>query len=294
MSLALFDSTQSASFECKFKSVSTWGTLGTIYYCEVQNAVSITCHDEVQVGDISGTHRDGYNNENVVAFSATVGQVHYFPRGLNKFFKNLRGLQIDGTGLKEIHQSDLKVFPHLKNLYLWSSNLEILEENLFEFNPNLEAISFYSNKIQHIDPTVFDKLTKLSSLSLGSNTCINMYAHSNLIAVQNVIRTAKVQCKNSDYSNLEQKVKYLEFESETLNSENLKEKIENLENEIKSSKFSNFFQENIKNLKAALTEKARKEFFDTISKKVKNNSNTDRLIIKLKLYICLFLISLIY
>jgi len=54
---------------------------------------------------------------------------------------------------------------------------------------------------------------------------------------------------------LEQQVKYLEFESKFLNSESLKDKIENLENQIKNSKFPNFFRENLKILNADLIKK---------------------------------------
>jgi len=136
-------------------------------------------------------------------------------------------------------------------LWLYGNNLEILEENLFEFNPNLELIELGSNKIAHIDPKVFDNLIKLKSLNLVSNKCIDMFAHDP-IKFQNVIRTVQLQCTNLDYSNLEQKVKYLEMESRILNSENLNKKFENLENEIKNSHFSNFFQEKLQGLNAAV------------------------------------------
>jgi len=251
MSLSYFGSSQSVSFECEFYTGS-WSTLGPIYRCDVQNYVYITSPDAAQVASISGIHVTGYNNDNVEAFSVGLGQIHYFPRGLNKFFKNLKGIQIYNTGLKEIHQSDLKDFPKLTNIWLGLSDLEIIEENLFEFNPNLEFIYFGSNKISHIDPHVFDKLLKLNNLWLRFNTCINMYAEKNSTAIQNIIRTAQLQCTNLVYSNLEQQVKYLEFESQFLDSENLKDKIENLENQIQNSNFSNFFRENLKILNANL------------------------------------------
>jgi len=143
-SIQMFGSSQSASLECKYSS-SAWGTLGTIYWCDVKNAVNITTLDAAHVDDIYGTHLASYNNDNVTAFSVTIGQVHYFPHGLNKFFKNLKGIQIGNTGLKEFHQRDLKDFPKLMNLHLWNSNVEILEENLFKFNPNLDYIYLWSN-----------------------------------------------------------------------------------------------------------------------------------------------------
>jgi len=263
MSLVLFGSSQSATFECKFMN-SDWSTLDLIYWCDVQNAVNITSLDAVNVDSISGTHLDGYNNDNVEAFWINYkGQIHYFPRNLNKFFKNLKGIAIYNTGLKEVHQSDLKDFPKLMNLYLFYNNLEIIEENLFKFNPNLDLIELSFNKISHIDPNVFDKKAKLRSLNLGSNTCINMAASNNLTVVQNVIKTANVQCKNSEYSNLEQKVKNLLNESEDLNADTLKTEIEILENEIKNSKFPNFFQQQIQDLKAVQVKKEEEEANET-------------------------------
>jgi len=262
MSLPYFGSTQSVSFECQFTTTSGWGTLGPIYRCDVSNSVYIASPDAAHVDSISGTHLTGYNFENVEAIQVTQGQIHYFPRGLNKFFKNLKGILIASTGLKEIHQSDLKDYPKLMNLYLYSSNLEVIEENLFEFNPNLNYIYFDSNKISHIDPKVFVNLIKLNRLYLTSNTCINMYADNNPTQLQNVIRTAQIQCTKLDYSELEQNVKYLEMESKFLNSADLRENLENLENQIQNSKFPNFFREKLKGLNAVLVKKERYDVQD--------------------------------
>jgi len=220
------------------------------YFQLIRNSLDITSFDAAQVDSISGTHQAGFNDDNVNAFRIhEIGQLHYFPRGLNKFFKNLQGLAINYSGLKEIHQRDLKDFPKLELLYLFGNNLEILEENLFEFNPNLEIISLRYNKITHIDPNVFSKQNKLHSLNFESNKCIESYA-TNPSEVQTIIRIANYRCTNENYSNLEQKVKKLEIESKNSKSENLKEKVKNLENEIKNSEFSNFFQEKLQILKA--------------------------------------------
>jgi len=255
MSLALFGAAQSASFECKFLNYD-WGTIGIVYMCNVPNAVNITSLDAAQIDSISGTHLAGYNNDNVEAIDVyQQAQLNYFPRGLNNFFKNLKVINIFNSGLKEIHQSDLKDFPKLMNLFLPANNLEIIEENLFEFNPNLKWINLNSNKISHIDPTVFDNLTKLSRLYLGTNSCISMLAIDNSTVLQNVITTAQANCTNSDYSNLEQKVKYLEMESNDLDSDSLKKELDSLRNEIKNSKYPNFFQDKLQGLNATVIEK---------------------------------------
>ncbi|XP_070501456.1 SLIT and NTRK-like protein 6 isoform X3 [Chironomus tepperi] len=259
MTLALPGSSQSASFDCNFGSFS-WASLGTVYYCEVQNSVIITSPDAAQIDSVTGNHWTGYNNDNVEAlFIHRKGEIHYFPRGLDKIFKNLKGIQIYSTGIKEIHQSDLKDFPNLKVLSLSSNSLEIVEKDLFDSNPNLDYIALNSNQISHIDPNVFDKLTNLKTLDLESNVCIRMIASHNPSALQYVIKTAEDKCTNSDYSNLVQKVKDFEAESSALSSEQFKEKLEKLENEVKNSKFSNTFHSKLQELKAGLVEKAQEE-----------------------------------
>ncbi|XP_070501523.1 uncharacterized protein [Chironomus tepperi] len=67
------------------------------------------------------------------------------------------------------------------------------------------------------------------------------------------------QCINSNYFKLEQKVNNLEAESSALSSEQLKEKLEKLENEVKNSKFPNFFQSKLQGIRADQAKKAQEE-----------------------------------
>jgi len=255
ISLALFGSTKSASLECQFKTEG-WGPFTLTYLCSVQNSVNIVSRDAVLIDTISGQHQAGFNNDKVEVVDVyQKGQIYYFPRGLTNFFKNLKGIRIESTGLKEIHQSDLKDYSKLVALWFYGNDLEVLEENLFEFNPNLEWLLVWSNKITHIDPFVFVKLIKLKTLYLISNPCINTFAENNSTAVQNVIKTAQHQCTNLDYSSLEQKVRYFEMESKNLFLKDLRGQLGNLKNEIKNSKFPNFFQEKLLAITSALITK---------------------------------------
>ncbi|KAL7023592.1 hypothetical protein ACKWTF_012697 [Chironomus riparius] len=205
ISFGLFGSSQSTSLHCSF-SYGGFGTLYPIYVCHLMSIVNMTSPDAAQVDGISGLHHAGFNNDDVGVFhNFGRATMHYFPSGLDKMFKNLRAIQIMNSGLKKVHVSDLKPFHNLVDLCLFSNELEVLEENLFEFNPNLEYINLNANKITYIDPNVFDKLTKLRILSLAINPCIDMYSNSPT-GVQNIIKTAKLQCTNSDYLNYKQKV----------------------------------------------------------------------------------------
>ena len=255
MSLALFGSSQSASIDCQFKAEG-WGPFSLTYLCSVQNSVNIVSRDAVQIDSISGQHQAGFNNDKVEVVDVfQKGPINYFPRGLTNFFKNLKGIRIESTGLKEIHQSDLKDYSKLVALWFFGNDLEVLEENLFEFNPNIEWISLGANKITHIDPFVLAKLIKLKTLYLFSNPCINVLAENNPTEVQSVIKTAQHQCTNLDYSSLEQKVRYFEMESKNLFLKDLKGSLANLKNDIKNSKFPNFFQEKLLAVTSALITK---------------------------------------
>lgn len=254
MSLALFDSSQSKSFECIFLTNQWDSIMGKIYQCAVINFVKITSPDAAQIDEIFGVHEADHNDDNVEVFDVRIGQIHYFPRGLGKIFKNLKAIQLYNIGLKTIHQSDLKDFPNLMNILFRLNNVEILEKDLFKFNPKLEVINFEFNPISHIDPNVFVKLINLRTLYLGRNTCASIAANNNSTAVQKVIETLKTKCISSDFTLLELKIKNLEMESE-----NLKEKLKKLEKEIKKSKFSNYFQQKLQDLTAAQTKKAHDE-----------------------------------
>jgi len=252
-----FDSSETATMECEYKYMNGQIT-GSLYTCYVTKGITITSLDTAYVNSTTGSHQSGHNNDNVNYIYIPSGStISYFPRRLDAIFRNLKCIRFDNVGLKEIHQSDLKPFPKLIELLVEVSRnqIEILEEGLFDFNPDLEYIYLYQNKITHIDPNVFDSLTKLRHLELQSNTCINKYAYDRT-SVQNLINELKTMCNNSDYSILDQKLKFLESESKSLNSNDFKVELENLESKINASKFINFYQTKLQNLKVILNEKS--------------------------------------
>jgi len=247
--VSFFGGYEMVNFHCSYEY---WSPLvvGNIYYCWVNHEVTVSSRDEAV--SISGTHGSGKNNNDVYGI-LVLSNVYYFPRGLEKYSKNFKVILM-GKYIKEIRQADLKPFTLLRSLSLYGT-IEILEDGLFDYNLDLEFINLGGNEISHIDSNVFDKLSKLSYLYLHSNTCISMNAENSLAEVQNVIRTAKAQCTNSDYSNIEQKFKNLKIEANSLNSADLAEKIKNLENEVKNSKFHIHYEEKLKNLKTIQTQK---------------------------------------
>lgn len=129
-----------------------------------------------QVTSILGVHLPTKNNDDVIAFKADAARFEYFPRGLEKIFKNLLSILINYSRLREIRQIDLKPFPKLKHLDLFDNKLEFLEQDLFKFNRDLEVIWLSSNNIKVVDWSTFDGLKKLKSLYMGDNICVRQSA----------------------------------------------------------------------------------------------------------------------
>jgi len=76
----------------------------------------------------------------VLGFIAKYQTIQFFPKGLDKYFKNIKLIIIKSCQLKEIHQSDLKVFGDLVAFGLYDNEIEVIEAGLFDFNLNLEQI----------------------------------------------------------------------------------------------------------------------------------------------------------
>jgi hypothetical protein len=201
----------------------------------------ITTPESAQIDAITGTHSALINNDNVLGFYLYVGTVELFPRGIEKFFKNIKALTIGSCKTKEIYQSDLKPFPKLAYLYMPGSEIEVLEEGLFDFNPELQVLGVEGSKVIHIDPNVFDHLTKLDHFWFQQVPCAKeAYIYGPRSAAEAAIKNVKTRCVNSEYSELDAKINALQNEAKSLSSKDFRIKLENLEKTFKNSKFSKF------------------------------------------------------
>jgi len=232
-------SSTSTNIECSFGD-NYYFVLGLVYRCSVHNNPNITTGESAQISGIRGTHKSLKGNDDVIGFYGVYETINFFPKGLEKFFKNIKVINIQECQLKEIHQSDLKVFPNLVYLYLHGNEIEVIEEGLFDFNPNLEFVGFRESKIIHIDPNVFDHLTKLSYFWFGYVPCVKQDTANSIEKVQEAIKIVKSNCSSSYFLSLENQMKNLEIESKTLNSEDFNTKLENFEKILNNSKFSKF------------------------------------------------------
>ncbi|KAL7011503.1 hypothetical protein ACKWTF_014291 [Chironomus riparius] len=179
-------------------------------------------------------------NDDVTGLDVRTKTMHFFPKGLYKFFKNLKLIHIIFCELKEIHQSDLMPFTNLMFLYISSNDVEVIEEGLFDFNPNLELIYFYESNVIHIDPNVFDNLNKLIRFYFAPIPCISRNIENSRENVLEAIKVVKTKCSNFEYIFLENQLKSLEMASNTLKSNHFNLQLDNLEKKFKNSKFSKF------------------------------------------------------
>jgi len=238
LSMSIYSST--LNLECNF-NMHSYATISLVYRCEVTTNVSIKSPEDAVIESVSGTHMSGKSNDDVIAFNAESKVVEYLPKGLEKFFKNLKVIRISIGQFKEISQLDLKPFPNLLYLQLDSNYIEILEDNLFVNHPNMQVVWFQSNKMLHIGKNVFNKMNKITWLGFGSNPCIDTYANDDSSKAIAIIESLKTKCFDSNFANFSQNLAKLENESKTLTFEIFEiwsEKLASLETEFKNSKFS--------------------------------------------------------
>lgn len=227
-----------------------------MYNCFVSNSLDIYQPEDAEITKVTGLHFSGKSSDSEVVFYSYNKNVHFFPKGLEKIYKNLNGIILYSEPINFIQQSDLKAYTKLVFLQLADTKIEILEDGIFDFNPQLKYLALNENKIFHIGLTVFDKLDNLVSLYLDKNVCMNQRSQNSKSGVANVIKTAQKQCISTEFFGLDEKFLKLEEEMEKLNYKNFdifEKKVQRLESQFIRSKFANFtlLQEKLEKLKEA-------------------------------------------
>lgn len=170
---ALWSVIESVVVECEFVDHGS-SSLG--YFCRVKNPELIISKDDREITGINvlGQHLNGKTDADVKGFAAHHMRVDFFPRGLKKFFKNIKTIQISSTTLQEITINDLK-----------------------EFNHQLEGLHLDFNKITRIENGALRGLEKLETLSLYGNPCAYEYdyAQNDRGEVVKLIRRIETRCK---------------------------------------------------------------------------------------------------
>lgn len=162
----LLHSSYSLILNCDFNYNFDWLIIGRMYTCTA-NSTFISHNASNSLTSVLGNHRIFKDHSDVKGLFIVKKEIFFLPHAIgSKFFKNIAGITINDSKLKEIHKSNLQEFPHLREIFIVSNQVESLEENLFEFNPNLELAWFDGNKIISIDSGIFDNLPKLRYLNI--------------------------------------------------------------------------------------------------------------------------------
>jgi len=229
------------NLECNFNIGPNYGAVGPIYRCEVKTNLNIKSPEDAIINAVSGTHMSGKTNDDVLTFDAVSKIIDYFPKGLEKFFKNLKAFRILNGRLKQISQSDLKPFINLVYLEIQNTDIEIIEDDLFTNHPNIQVVWLLSNKIFHVGKNVFNNMNDITWLGFESNPCISMNALNNSTAAKLIIDSLKTKCFDVNFANFSQNLTNLENESKTLTFEIIQvwfNKVKNLEKDFQNSKFA--------------------------------------------------------
>jgi len=202
---AFCGSSSSANIKCRYDD-SVYSIVGEIYECSFKRVPKNLAEKSVEISNIRGTHKGSKSNDDVTGIYAKDITFHFFPKGLDNFFKNIKLIVIESCELKEIHQADLKPFAKLIYLSLYYNQIEVIEEGLFDFNPNLEFLWFYETKVIHIDPKVFDHLNNLKGFWFYEVPCIHLDVDNSREKVIEAIKIVKLNCTNSEVMSIENQI----------------------------------------------------------------------------------------
>lgn len=99
--------------------------------------------------------------------------LHFLPTGLNKFFPELKVLEVHQSFLTHIDQLDMKQFgTNLQWISIQNTLLTYLEGDLFEFNSKLAYVDFEGNPLQYIGPQLFKSFIEMGTLKeIDFRTC---------------------------------------------------------------------------------------------------------------------------
>lgn len=211
---------ESFDLECDIRETDfEW--VGKVKQCTAKNVDITTSNEEI-------TSINGHTEPTNIQILWISGQtVAYLPKGIDKFFPNLKGLVVASSNLKSLKQDDLKLLHQLGVVGFNGNDLESLEGDLFEFNPKLKLVNFASNKLRYVGENLLNNLKDLQVASFESNDCIkvNAPASSEIAALIEILKSEckfprewmliKAELIQLKEENIDLKVKNIQKESQT-------------------------------------------------------------------------------
>lgn len=187
---------ESITLDCEYNQFDGWNSLGPTYECKATVNLLVDNSDQSKVASISQNHLDGKTNSDVEAFSIMDQNLQTFPKEIENFFPNLKGIFAYDCKIKVITKDSLQ-FPNLQWIRIASNELMSLDDDLFNSTPNLQLVSFMNNKIKHVGRNTFQPLENLEFLQFyGESNCINETAQTR-DEVVNLISKLPVVCSTT-------------------------------------------------------------------------------------------------
>lgn len=144
-----------------------------VYFCS-SSALTID-GNSTHIQSATGNYLSGYTNADVEGFSVQHDKLlNRLPKGIEKFFPILAGLDWRLGSLTSLTSEDLKPFPKLQMILLGSNKLTSLDGDLFVYSPEMHYISFDNNLLESIGYGLLDDLNKLTNAYFNGNPCINV------------------------------------------------------------------------------------------------------------------------
>lgn len=171
-----------------------WPITGTIYTCF---ATVVDIRDGLtSVTKVSQNHLSGKTNAHVQGFTLNQNSLTLMPSNIEKFYPNLRVIQMINTNLKSLTRHDLKPFPRLEAIGFYDNKIETMDGDLFKDTPLLQHIAFRNNLLTNVGPNIFKPIPLLKEIYLSGNLCTQEMT-SSTSEVLALSRKLRYQCPPS-------------------------------------------------------------------------------------------------
>jgi Leucine rich repeat len=137
------------------------------YGCNIKTMLVLS--RDARVEEVTGEHKPGHSDLDVVALFAFNTGSRYLPKRLGFVFPNLTTLKITKSQLRLIEFRDFHNMRRLKELLLTENRIEKIPACLFRYADNIEEIDFSGNRIKVLHEDTFVNLPNLQSFAINNN-----------------------------------------------------------------------------------------------------------------------------
>lgn len=129
-----------------------------------------------QIVEVSGLHKSGHSDSDVLTVYAFNSVSPYMPKMLGVVFPNLKTILMTKTNLRLIEFRDFKYMKKLQKLYLPENQIEKVSFCTFRYADNIEVIDLSGNRIMELPGDIFANLRNLQQLMANDNLIENIEA----------------------------------------------------------------------------------------------------------------------